>query len=375
MANPAHLAKFYEGVEAWNLWREKNPNITPDLTEARLRGADLSGANLWGASLKGADLREANLKEAGLVKANLEGANLQRANLSGANLWGASLKRADLLEASLKRAHLREANMKEANIVLANLKEAELRGANLKRGSLREANLKGADLLGANLNGANLWAANLSGANLWGASLKGAFLRETNLKEAGLREANLKRADLAKADIKGSILRKQKTMLHGANLRGAYGRGIKYNRWAHFQGIRVHDCYGSARFKRFAQDQDFIEEFKDSKFRFPIYLIWLILADCGRSLLLWVLWSIALITFFAYKFYNLGDASFFLDKLDWGFGAMIYYSMVTFAPLGFGSIKPMTMEAAWWVMAEVIFGYLMLGGLISILLSKLARRG
>jgi Na+/proline symporter len=32
------------------------------------------------------------------------------------------------------------------------------------------------------------------------------------------------------------------------------------------------------------------------------------------------------------------------------------------------------MEAAWWVMAEVIVGYVMLGGMISIFATKLARR-
>jgi hypothetical protein len=48
--------------------------------------------------------------------------------------------------------------------------------------------------------------------------------------------------------------------------------------------------------------------------------------------------------------------------------------VVTFTTLGFGDIKPVTNEAAWWVMAEVIAGYIMLGGLISILANKLARR-
>ncbi|MGA2411123.1 MAG: hypothetical protein ABSG46_12140 [Candidatus Binataceae bacterium] len=29
MANPEHLAKLKEGVEAWNQWREENPEILP----------------------------------------------------------------------------------------------------------------------------------------------------------------------------------------------------------------------------------------------------------------------------------------------------------------------------------------------------------
>jgi hypothetical protein len=31
MANPKHLKKLNEGVEAWNLWREQNPYINTDL--------------------------------------------------------------------------------------------------------------------------------------------------------------------------------------------------------------------------------------------------------------------------------------------------------------------------------------------------------
>jgi hypothetical protein len=52
----------------------------------------------------------------------------------------------------------------------------------------------------------------------------------------------------------------------------------------------------------------------------------------------------------------------------------VYYSVVTFTTLGFGDITPIISTAQKWVMAEVITGYIMLGGLISILANKLARR-
>jgi len=42
--------------------------------------------------------------------------------------------------------------------------------------------------------------------------------------------------------------------------------------------------------------------------------------------------------------------------------------------LGFGDITPAIEVAQWRVVGEVIMGYLMLGGLISILANKLARR-
>src|SRR5207344_2362243 len=56
MANDEHVALLKQGVDAWNAWREENPDIRPDLSGADLGGANLGGANLSGADLSGADL-------------------------------------------------------------------------------------------------------------------------------------------------------------------------------------------------------------------------------------------------------------------------------------------------------------------------------
>jgi hypothetical protein len=36
MANQEHLAILRQGVQAWNTWREANPEIRPDLREAEI---------------------------------------------------------------------------------------------------------------------------------------------------------------------------------------------------------------------------------------------------------------------------------------------------------------------------------------------------
>jgi hypothetical protein len=41
MANNEHVALLKQGVDAWNKWRDENPDIPPDLS-----GADLSNAKL-----------------------------------------------------------------------------------------------------------------------------------------------------------------------------------------------------------------------------------------------------------------------------------------------------------------------------------------
>jgi len=151
--------------------------------------------------------------------------------------------------------------------------------------------------------------------------------------------------------------------------------GIRYDRKASFRGIRVASCYGSSRFRRYAQDQDYIEEFKEAH---PVYYtFWLALTDCGRSMTRVVMWSVAFALFFGLVFYALGEQAFVIaqrEEMGWSPFTMIYYSVVTFTTLGFGDITPRTPLAAGIVMVEVITGYLMLGILISILATKVARR-
>ncbi|HVF66719.1 MAG TPA: toll/interleukin-1 receptor domain-containing protein [Pyrinomonadaceae bacterium] len=106
MANPKHLEILNQGIEAWNEWRNKHPEITPDLEAADLRGpylcgADLRGANLISADLRGADLRSANIGNAYLASTDFRSAHLGFAHLSGAHLGGADFSHAVLVGADL----------------------------------------------------------------------------------------------------------------------------------------------------------------------------------------------------------------------------------------------------------------------------------
>ena len=133
MANDEQLAILQQGVDAWNKWRQENPDIGKnpqgmiragtdtwvaarsgiDLNGADLSGADLSGADLSqttlnGADLSGAILREAVLRDAGLIWANLSQADLSRADLSQARLIEANLSGAVLNKAALTETHLHQ---------------------------------------------------------------------------------------------------------------------------------------------------------------------------------------------------------------------------------------------------------------------------
>ncbi|MDO9714219.1 pentapeptide repeat-containing protein [Paracraurococcus lichenis] len=221
MANADHLERLRQGAEAWNVWREEQPYIRPDLSEANIGRAHLSDVNfreaflrkvnlrnafLFGADLSGADLSGADLSEADLISAKLGGANLREADLAGANLSGANLSEANLSGAKLREANLSGANLWEVKLSGADLSKANLSGASLFWADLREANLQGADLSGANLrkaslSEANLFLAYLREADLEGADLSGANLRKTDLSGANLFWAGLKRANLIDAHL------------------------------------------------------------------------------------------------------------------------------------------------------------------------------
>ena len=227
MAKKRQAQMLIRSVDEWNRWREKNPTVSIDLTEANLRGADLrgaylSGANLRDANLRGADLSGAYLSGAYLSDTDLSSADLIRAYLSSPNLRDANLSSADLRNSNLRGAYLRGAYLRGADLSSADLSRADLSDANLRGAYLKSAlidertkldhkwrlvwkilnepvtarNLIGVDLSGANLNNANLNSVNLNGANLnntfliatqalranfQGATLTGACLEDWNI--------------------------------------------------------------------------------------------------------------------------------------------------------------------------------------------------
>jgi hypothetical protein len=159
VANEDHVCQLKKGVDSWNVWREKNRDIRPDLSGANLPRADLIEANLRGANLRAANLGGANLIEADLIGANLGGANLSRANLGGTNLRGANFS-----GANLRGANLGGANLSGANLIGADLTGANLGGANLMAASMVKTDLRDADLTGCHIYGVSAWGLKLDGA-------------------------------------------------------------------------------------------------------------------------------------------------------------------------------------------------------------------
>ncbi|MDJ0732091.1 MAG: pentapeptide repeat-containing protein [Crocosphaera sp.] len=129
MANQKQLNILLESIDSWNSWRQNNPEIVPDLSEANLsqldlRYADLRNADLTKADLQNADLQKADLRNAKLESAKLQNAQLQSATLTEANLTWANFTNADLRRANLDQAILYKTCFSHTNLVNTNLDQS-----------------------------------------------------------------------------------------------------------------------------------------------------------------------------------------------------------------------------------------------------------
>ncbi|MDP6040847.1 MAG: pentapeptide repeat-containing protein [Candidatus Latescibacteria bacterium] len=321
-----------------------------------------------------------------LIDADLQGSNLSLADLSGADLDSANLSQVNLKDAVLLETFLEEANLFRAVLEGADLQRTKLAGANLSRARLWNANLQGSNLEGANLEGAHLWHTNLSYAFLGGVNFCGAYLREANLSFSSLSSANLQGADLMLANL-NSIEIGQNVKWNAKHKRWASIRAkLKKKKLApehqitRFGGndIRNANWAAAALLKQFVEDEIFIIEYKAKEgfYNKLISFFWKWSSDYGRNLERWMLLALCVAIFFGLLLYTIRDQLAIADHNEAPkLATAIYTSIVIFTTLGFGDVSPKTLLAECVVVIEVIIGYIMLGGLISIFSNRFARRG
>jgi uncharacterized protein YjbI with pentapeptide repeats len=410
MANSEHFDVLKRGCDAWNQWRSDHASVAVDLSgveispscfaatcltpEGRVdwRNINLRGVNLSHATFSGVDMADANCNGADLQSVTFSSSNLSHVMFDGADLshskfWEGHAPGASFWDAVLQETVLSGAQLDGANFTNANMAHANLEGAHLANAELWRANLHNANLGGANLFKANMTEIDLSQANLHRCDLKGANLYAANLSEAMLDEADVRYADLRRA-----------------NLSSANVTEIHYNKQSLYRGIRVSTSYGSPRFTRLANDQNYIEELraktwdpfvkrrkkcvdngKSCKLYEPIpvgewqYWLWFISSDCGRSMLRWTAMALGFAVMFGTAFYALGQDAFVFtslegQRLEWGWGTMIYYSISLFAKVTTVQVMPASFAAEILVTLAGIAGLVTLGGLATILADKVARR-
>lgn len=320
---------------------EAHPGSSEELRGADLRGADLRGADLRGRDLTGCDLSGAELSEADLTGARLVGAQLAGASLYGAVLHGAELARADLSGANLDHAVLSQAGFGDAI----------LRGVSAFEADLSHASFVGADL---------------TDANFLRCKAEGARFRRADLRRADFSGADLSHADLVQTKVAGACF-------HEVDFRRARLRHLEDFEKASFLEADIRDVDFSHAYllRRFIMDQNYLAELRSrSRYHAALYWVWWATSDCGRSLARLGVWIALVTVFFGVAYQQVA--------IDYGGAqtwlAPYYFSLVTLTTLGYGDVLPASVAGQALVMAEVVVGYMLLGGLISIFANKMARR-
>jgi len=390
----------------------------------RRKYRDLRGVDLGRRPLPGIDLEWVDLENSNLSRANLRFANLNKSSIKKANLVGA-----DLENAHLQGAYLNMADLREACLGVANIKGACLAGANIA-GPFVQVTDKGH--LGSYERSADFTSVKYSCE--WRGPLLVAFgvalvtfaimlipsvvisLIATMVHSIRSRSLSLKFVPLWK---RFCWLRWTKTRTYFATKHPGSYRAWRCITYALFSPFRIISKKGdptifwwidtaffaSSRnplLKRYIDDENYVEGFR-AKNRF-LYWLWARLSNCGRSVSLWAFWSLVIAGIFGLAF---ADYSYpegmpqecWVEDLFCGINPEVtvdyttettpegqqvlrektgwtpyYYSIVTFTTLGFGDVKPKNLAAEIWLTAEVVLGYVFLGGLVAILASKLARR-
>jgi hypothetical protein len=199
------------------------------------------------------------------------------------------------------------------------------------------------DLRGIPLNAENLSGLDLSDVDFFSADLSGADLRRANLSESYLSECDVRGARFDWAKLDNTLMDNAKFDHHTCFL-GVDLRGVNFT-----LATLLYDL---------ALTQQRIQQVKQ---HYPIFswLIW-ITCDYGRSFTRYLAWVLVFVVGFAVLYRALFDKSF-LDCL--------YFSVVTFATVGYGDILPATDVAKIAVILEIVIGYLM-GGLLIAILAK-----
>jgi len=331
MANPEHVAELRKGVDSWNRWveiqqRDNFPFIA-DLREASFTNLQLCGANL----------RFAQLQNAHFINSQLQGTDLSGADLQGARLEFAQLNKAKLERADLRKTRIEYAQLQAANLFLANFTEAELSILSLS-------------------DDTSFQDTRFSNCLI-------SIVQEFDQQVA------ISLLSLVGIDVQSVECPDQTTAVHVLS-----------------QGIVNNAQFVDPVFGRKVRDQAWlnkwlenIEQLKSKNRKKYLGMkawawFWRVSSDYGRSFGRWSVWSAFIVVLFAllYKFfpeslhYNHPDSVTRFTPL--------YFSSVIFTTLGFGDISPKTFWFEFWVTLEVLLGYLMLGGLISIFATFVARR-
>ncbi len=218
----------------------------------------------------------------------------------------------------------------------------------------------------SDFSGSSFSHSNFCNAHILYSDFSGAMIDHCNFSNTNMTLSHFTCSTLEGSDLRGSWL--TDVDFSSSNL-----GFVKFNNKTDFQNINVNCFEGTSNplFLSFIKRKHYLKHFKDqSNINAVKYYIWWLISDCGQSFFRWLLTSIFLIAVFG-TIFTFSQSAFIIanNRTPTGF-TFYYYSIVAFTTLGFGDIVPKNIVGEILISIEVVLGYLMLGGLLSIFANK-----
>lgn len=164
--NQKHLQQLKRGVEFFNKWREKSPEVN----------IDLSGGNFSNMELDEIDFSDALLHQSNFSGASLIGANFSHANISNSNFSNIDGRLAYFDGAIASHANFLKANLTRAKLRMGHFDGVDFTDAKLNRANFRDSVVIGAIFTGAKAKKAQFTNVDIGKSKVGSNSLKGALL-------------------------------------------------------------------------------------------------------------------------------------------------------------------------------------------------------
>lgn len=222
------------------------------------------------------------------------------------------------------------------------------------------------DLEYSNFKDSSFACSNFRNAHILYSDFSRSILDFCDFSHSNLTLSNFSDSNLESSDFRGAWI--SNVDFSNANL-----GFIKFNNKTDFQNINVNSFQGTTNplFISFLKRKHYLKHFKaHNRLNAIVYYIWWLISDCGQSFLRWFITSLFIVAIFG-SLFNANYNSFIIangrQPTEFTF---YYYSIVAFTTLGFGDIVPKDIVGEILISIEVVLGYIMLGGLLSIFSSK-----
>lgn len=238
--------------------------------------------------------------------------------------------------------------------------------SNLKNDEIFSFDFSNCALTYSDFSGSEFTSSNFKNSNILYSDFSNSIFNECDFSHTNLTLTNFDNSSLEESDFRSSWL--SSISLNGVNL-----GFIKFDKKTDFQNIDVSKVEGSSNplFLSFIRRKHYLKHFKtQSTGNKIIYYLWLFISDCGQSFVRWTIVSLIICLLFGFIYSHIPESFILSDGRIRSAFSFYYYSVVTFTTLGFGDIVPNNMWSEIVVTIEVILGYIMLGGLISIFATK-----